>query len=66
MLSKFETCTNTSKPVRGPSNLVESQRVVTNRCAGVFCQGGQNLKKGHFFVEKALPTKANFDSHAAI
>ena len=27
---------------------------------------GQSLKKGTFFVEKALPTKANFRSHAAI
>ena len=29
--------------------------------------GGAKLKKkGTFFVEKALPTKANFGSHAAI
>ena len=31
-----------------------------------FARGGKILKKGHFFVEKALPTKANFGSHAAI
>ena len=39
---------------------------ITTRGAGVFLPGGGILKKGTFFVEKALPTKANFDSHAAI
>ena len=40
--------------------------LVLYRGAGVFLPGGQNFKKGHFFVVKALPTKANFGSHAAI
>ena len=31
-----------------------------------FPGGGQNFKKGTFFVKKALPTKVNFGSHAAI
>ena len=36
------------------------------RGAGVFHQGAKFKKKGTFFVEKALPAKANFVSHAAI
>ena len=31
-----------------------------------FFARGAKLKKGIFLVEKALPTKANFASHAAI
>ena len=47
--------------------LIELLTYVESRGAGGFCQGGQNLQKGHFFfVEKALPRKANFGSHAAI
>ena len=47
--------------------LLKTEHGVDTRGAGVFfCQGGQNFKKEHFFVEKALPTKANFGSHAAI
>ena len=37
-----------------------------DRGAGVFFARGKNLKKGTFFVEKALRTKANSGSHAAI
>ena len=36
------------------------------RGAGVFFARGEKFKKGHFFVKKALPTKANFGSHPAI
>ena len=31
-----------------------------------FLPGGQNLKRALCYVEKALLTKANFGSHAAI
>ena len=34
--------------------------------AGVSFQGRQILKKGAFFVQKALPTKVNFSNHVVI
>ena len=39
-----------------------------NSGAGIFYRRGRKKvpKKGHLFVEKALPTKANFGNHAAI
>ena len=48
------------------NNVKTCNCMVAFRGAGVFCQGGQIEKKETVFFEKALPTKANFDSHAAI
>ena len=45
---------------------IEPRTYRSSKAPELFLPGGQNLKKGTFFVEKALPTKSNFGSHAAI